>query len=653
MERRAWLVGLALLLAGGCGNARLQSAGADLSVAPSALTFSNVYLGASSTQSVTLSNSGAGGDTVTLALSAGSAFAFAGPARIAVGGGASATVPVTFTSGDAGSYSNVLTLTGESARFSVALTGLALPALDCAASGPCDLATFVPDAGACQHVAIADGHACVSPSLCLQGTVCQAGSCVGTPLDCDDHDACTRDYCVEGQGCQHDDTSAACAGNGVCQVYGCDPASGCTSGSAPDGTLCSLNDSCQTAEVCLLGNCVGVPVPDGTQCPLWWEPCVADATCHSGTCDSPTADAEEPGQLRWDAGLSGAIGPLAVDDAGDSLFAGELGCTECQGLSFRPVLASFDACGATRWNKVDEGTIAGAMIDGDQLIAWTSDGRLLGLSPANGATLWTLDLTAALGSSAWFAGAPALSSQGLVYLPVQQEAPFRALLIAAYRDGQIAWNAPLPFDDEPLVLTADRAGNAYVANIECLGHLACPAPQAELLAFGPSGAPLFSTSLTQGGVQDLALGTDFLFAEGADLALNPRRRRALPDPRLLLRRGGHRFKRPAHRGRRARRQRRRPHRLRPRGPRALVVVRPIPNRLRQPRARRRRDPLRPVPALGLRHRRLPLPPGPANRGERHRRGRRRDPLVRRAQPPGPHCPAPRPHPRRVAGLRLR
>jgi hypothetical protein len=67
-------------------------------------------------------------------------------------------------------------------------------------------------------------------------------------------------------------TPVQCGADDPCNVYSCDPVLGCSS---------------------------GTPVAEGTVCQLWWEPCVNDATCIGGVCNSPTANAEVPGQMRW------------------------------------------------------------------------------------------------------------------------------------------------------------------------------------------------------------------------------------------------------------------------------------------------------------------------------------------------------------------
>jgi cysteine-rich repeat protein len=60
-------------------------------------------------------------------------------------------------------------------------------------------------AGACVHPNVANGTTCSSGNLCTTGDQCVAGSCTpGSPIDCDDHNMCTRDTCEPTIGCLHE-----------------------------------------------------------------------------------------------------------------------------------------------------------------------------------------------------------------------------------------------------------------------------------------------------------------------------------------------------------------------------------------------------------------------------------------------------------------
>jgi hypothetical protein len=88
----------------------------------------------------------------------------------------------------------------------------------CGASGscddgnPCTVDECVPAWG-CRHVAVPDGSGCSDGDRCNGAEACRAGTCMaGTPLACDDGNACTVDACTAQQGCTH----ATVAG---CQAY--------------------------------------------------------------------------------------------------------------------------------------------------------------------------------------------------------------------------------------------------------------------------------------------------------------------------------------------------------------------------------------------------------------------------------------------------
>ena len=73
------------------------------------------------------------------------------------------------------------------------------------------------------------GNACVDGDACTYDDQCQAGLCIGLPVDCDDNDPCTVDGCSEGD-CTHE------PGN--------------------DGEPCEDDDPCTTEEYCTTGTCV-------------------------------------------------------------------------------------------------------------------------------------------------------------------------------------------------------------------------------------------------------------------------------------------------------------------------------------------------------------------------------------------------------------
>jgi hypothetical protein len=136
-------------------------------------------------------------------------------------------------------------------------------------------------------------------TACTATAVCQAGSCVTTPIICDDTNPCTADACDPGLGCrftnQPNGLSCAdgnvCTGNEVCTdgvcgnapdlscndgnnctIDSCAPPNGCRN--LPISGCCSTNADCADAslctqnERCVGGQCLSDPVgcDDGNAC---------------------------------------------------------------------------------------------------------------------------------------------------------------------------------------------------------------------------------------------------------------------------------------------------------------------------------------------------------------------------------------------------
>ena len=86
--------------------------------------------------------------------------------------------------------------------------------------------------GACVLVAVENGTGCPIPP-CAQSAACLGGLCIGLPMDCDDGNPCTLDFCKEDIGlCQH----------------------------AQANNPCDDGDDCTTDDWCLAGVCSGLPV---------------------------------------------------------------------------------------------------------------------------------------------------------------------------------------------------------------------------------------------------------------------------------------------------------------------------------------------------------------------------------------------------------
>ena len=95
----------------------------------------------------------------------------------------------------------------------------------------------------------------------------------GSPLLCDDNDACTVDSCDSVSGCRHD--ASGCDDGNPCTDDSCNAVQGCVH--ANNNVLCNDFNACTRTDRCVGGVCVGSNPP----------------VCDDG--DSCTADACDPG----------------------------------------------------------------------------------------------------------------------------------------------------------------------------------------------------------------------------------------------------------------------------------------------------------------------------------------------------------------------
>jgi hypothetical protein len=126
--------------------------------------------------------------------------------------------------------------------------------VDCSAmTSGCLVGRCDPATGACGTMWAVDGTGCSDGNACTTGDHCFSGSCVaGTgTLDC----------------------SALTAG---CATGTCNPATGCTTTPAADGTSCGAPTGC-SAQVCMAGACTRSPLAD-------CGACGGGSFCAAGTC---------------------------------------------------------------------------------------------------------------------------------------------------------------------------------------------------------------------------------------------------------------------------------------------------------------------------------------------------------------------------------
>jgi hypothetical protein len=134
--------------------------------------------------------------------------------------------------------------------------GNACTADDVCADGLCQAG--VPIDGAClPWSSCNEGESCDDANSCTVADQCVNGICRGAPMDCDDHNACTGDFCAAGV-CGHNANPANfCHDTSPCTLDACDPASGCTFTAAPEGAPCTDGNACTAGETCRGGLCTG------------------------------------------------------------------------------------------------------------------------------------------------------------------------------------------------------------------------------------------------------------------------------------------------------------------------------------------------------------------------------------------------------------
>ena len=148
----------------------------------------------------------------------------------------------------------------------------------------------------CEYLPI-EGNECLDGNPCTIADHCEAGVCVGTPVDCDDDNPCSDDGCDETGGCVFEFNESDCDDGDPCTV-----ADRCEAG---DCVGFVVQCDCQEDADCLLlddGNvCNGVlvcameslpfqcVVQEGSvvECP---EPEGPDAPCLQPSCDSLSGD---------------------------------------------------------------------------------------------------------------------------------------------------------------------------------------------------------------------------------------------------------------------------------------------------------------------------------------------------------------------------
>jgi|GEM_PF-2934348 len=120
------------------------------------------------------------------------------------------------------------------------------------------------------------GDPCDDGNPCTEYDACDAGACVGTPVDCDDGVACSTEVCsVNAGGCVYDATACPCADDGdcadgkPCTSDVCDRTSWTCVNDIVAGNSCNDFDPCTSDDRCdESGGCAGTAIvcDDGNSC---------------------------------------------------------------------------------------------------------------------------------------------------------------------------------------------------------------------------------------------------------------------------------------------------------------------------------------------------------------------------------------------------
>ncbi len=246
----------------------------------------------------------------------------------------------------------------------------------------------VPETGECEAKPVATGSACDDGDACTTGEQCVDGECTGgIPLNCNDGNQCTDDFCETATGCINLEVSTSCSDgdactvgdecvDGVCLVGApadCDDLNPCTDDSCDPAVGCvsvANDDQCDDANACTSGD----------HCEGGWcvfdelEDCNDDNPCTDDSCDALQGCAYQLNSNPCDDGDVCTVNDkcsLGSCQAGISLFCNDSNdCTEdtCDpevGCEFVPTAAPCDDGNAC---TVDDHCFNGGCVSEDMLV---------------------------------------------------------------------------------------------------------------------------------------------------------------------------------------------------------------------------------------------------------------------------------------------
>lgn len=139
------------------------------------------------------------------------------------------------------------------------------------------------------------GTECMDGDICTTADHCDEGVCVGSPVNCDDEDPCTDDFCAELGGCDHIPNAAPCddedpctigdqCSQGECEGLGinCDCSDDADCAALEDGDLCNGTLYCDQTELpyeCAVKEETVIECPE----PQGWESICIEAVCEPTT----------------------------------------------------------------------------------------------------------------------------------------------------------------------------------------------------------------------------------------------------------------------------------------------------------------------------------------------------------------------------------
>ena len=270
---------------------------------------------------------------------------------------------------------------------------------DCEDASPCTIDFCDAKSGQCVNDGTQlEGAPCdADGSVCTVDDVCAAGVCTaGPPLDCEDGNVCTTDFCNPAAGgCNSFNNSEACDADGdPCTVADACKNATCVAGAAKDcddNNDCTL-DTCDPAD----GSCQHETAPlDGKACDADGSVCTEKDTCDGGVClaDPVTVDCDDGNSCTTDT-CKPAAGCTYANLSGDPCSDGDP-CTkadlciggQCKGLQLNCTdgnPCTDDICDAVKgcvFENVVDGTSCGASdvcVGGACLLKGCGDGFVEG-----------------------------------------------------------------------------------------------------------------------------------------------------------------------------------------------------------------------------------------------------------------------------------